>query len=129
MSQDWNLIVSVFALPKDTNSQQTVFGGWLLSHQDLACLSQCKLHEPGKYLTVGIKDLVFVSTVDIGDLVRVYTQVKHVGTTSIQIVQKTTKNNLQGSQTEELVSTGVYTFVKVDSNNTKQEITRKLDPT
>ena len=62
MSNDWNLIVSVFALPKDTNSQQSIFGGWLLSHQDLACLSQCKLHEPGKYLTVGIKDLIFVST-------------------------------------------------------------------
>ena len=142
MSDEWNLIVSVFALPtvrdrrslecKDTNSQQTVFGGWLLSHQDLACLSQCKLHEPGKYLTVGIKELVFISTVDIGDLVRVYTRVKHVGKTSIQIEQKTTKNTLQtascslNKDPEIIVSTGIYIFVKVDGGNNKQEIIRQI---
>ncbi len=122
--QEWNLMISVFAMPKDTNSQDSIFGGWLLSHQDLACLSQCKLHESGKYLTVGIRDLTFVSTVNIGDLVKVYTRVHKVGNTSIEIEQKTTKNSLDNTP-EQLVSQGVFTFVKVDQNNTKQVIIKK----
>ena len=124
MDPSYNLIISVFAMPKDVNSQDSIFGGWLLCHQDLASLTQCKLHEAGRYLTVGIKDMTFVSTVSVGDLVRVYTKVKSVGNTSIEIDTLTTKNSLDNTP-EVVVSKGVFTFVKVNEANIKQTIEKK----
>ena len=121
-----NLSISVFALPKDTNSQNSIFGGWLLENADLAGLVQCKKVCPGRYVTVAIDKMKFITPVDVGDLVRFYTIVDKIGHTSITIKITAIANHLNGKD-DFLVTTGLFTFVKTDDNGKPIEIIKSID--
>ena len=113
-----NLAISVFALPKDMNSQNFIFGGWLLENSDLAGLVQCKKYSPGNYVTIAIDKLKFIKPVEVGDLVQFYTSIQNIGTTSITIQITATANRLKGQEPFVIIS-GLFTFVKTDANGDK----------
>ena len=110
-----NISVSVFAMPSDTNSQNTIFGGWLLSHMDLAGLVECKQYSPGRYVTVGIEQMKFLQPVLVGDLVKIYTNVHKTGKTSITIKLLAEANRLNGEDSF-IVTEGLFTYVKTSSD-------------
>ena len=112
------LSISVFAMPADTNSQNSVFGGWLLSHMDLAGLVECKMYAPGRYVTVAIDKMKFVKPVAVGDLVQIFTQVEHVGKSSITVKLIAEANRLDG-QPPFQVTEAQMTFVRVDEDGNK----------
>ena len=112
------LTISVFALPKDINSQDSIFGGWLLENSDLAGLVQCKQHSPGRYVTVAIDKMKFIKPVEVGDLVQFYTSIDRIGNTSITIKITAYANHLKGSDNF-LVTSGLFTFVKTDESGNK----------
>jgi acyl-CoA thioesterase YciA len=112
------LAISVFALPRNTNSQHSIFGGWLLENSDLAGLVQCKQHSPGRYVTIAIDKMKFIKPVDVGDLVQFYTKIEKVGNTSITVKITTTTDHLDGMG-EYIVTSGLFTFVKMDSSGNK----------
>jgi len=116
-----NLSISVFALPKYTNSKNTIFGGWLLSHLDLAGLVECRNTQPGRYLTVGIDKMKFVKPVFVGDLVKIYTGVEKIGRTSITVKLVAKVNRMNGSD-EITVTEGLFTYVKTNDENEPEEI-------
>ncbi len=103
--------MSVFALPADTNSQGSIFGGWLLSHLDSAGLVECKLFCPGRYVTVGIDKMKFLRPVLVGDLVKIYAKVFKKGNTSLTIHLTAEANRLDGTS-DFLVTEGYFTYVK-----------------
>jgi len=112
------LSISVFAMPSDTNSQNSIFGGWLLSNMDLAGLVECKKFKPGKYVTIAIDKMKFVKPVNIGDLVQIYTNIEKIGTSSLTISIKAFADRLDGNDVFQ-VTEGLMTFVKVDEQNKK----------
>ena len=112
------LAISVFAMPADTNSQSSVFGGWLLSHMDLAGLVECKMYSPGRYLTVAIDKMKFVKPVLVGDLVQIFTSIERVGNSSLTIKLIAEANRLDGSPAFQ-VTEAIVTFVKVDESGNK----------
>ncbi len=116
--QEYHLSISVFALPKDCNSQNSIFGGWLLENADLAALVECKQYSPGRYVTIGIDKLKFVQPVFIGDLVRFYTRIEKIGNTSITIKILAYANRFNGKE-ELFITEGLFTFVKTDENGNK----------
>lgn len=118
-----NLSISVFALPKHTNSKNTIFGGWLLSHLDLAGLVECRNTHPGRYLTVGIDKMKFVKPVFVGDLVKIYTGVERIGRTSMTIKLVAKVNRMNGED-DIIVTEGLFTYVKTNDQNEPEEINK-----
>ena len=118
-----NLSISVFALPKHTNSKNTIFGGWLLSHLDLAGLVECRNRQPGRYLTVGIDKMKFVKPIFVGDLVKIYTGVEKIGRTSMTIKLVAKVNRMNGED-DIVVTEGLFTYVKTNDQNEPEEINK-----
>ena len=77
--------IRVVLLPKDTNSQGTIFGGIILSHIDLAGAVEASKITRQKVVTKAIKEVEFKAPVFVGEAVSFYTDVTRVGNTSISV--------------------------------------------
>src|SRR5260221_2257572 len=77
--------IRVILLPRDTNAQGSIFGGVILSHIDLAGVTEARKHAAKRFVTVAIKEVVFKEPVFVGDTVSLYTTTTKVGTTSVTI--------------------------------------------
>jgi acyl-CoA thioesterase YciA len=78
-------------MPRDTNAHGTIFGGVLLSYIDQAGAvgARHEMRQAGwpdrRLVTVAIKSVEFHKPVFVGDVVSFWTQVLHVGTTSVTV--------------------------------------------
>ncbi len=77
--------IRVILLPRDTNAQGSIFGGVILSHIDLAGVTEARKHAAKRFVTVAIKEVVFKEPVYVGDTVSFYTKTTKLGTTSVTI--------------------------------------------
>ena len=80
--------IRVIAMPKDTNPAGNIFGGWLLSHIDLAGALAAREVAPERTVTISMKEVLFKEPVFVGDAVSFYSRITHVGTTSITVIVK-----------------------------------------
>lgn len=104
-----------FAMPKDTNSNGDIFGGWLLSQMDMAGGSVASERAGGRVVTVAIEAMRFHLPVFVGDQVSCYATVHRVGRTSIAVAVETWVRR-RDSGTVVKVTEGVYTYVAIDAN-------------
>jgi acyl-CoA thioesterase YciA len=72
-------------MPRDTNALGTIFGGIILSYIDLAGAVEARRVAVHRYVTVAMKEVIFVAPVYVGDQVTFYTKVDRVGRTSITV--------------------------------------------
>ncbi|QUW01393.1 acyl-CoA thioesterase [Chloracidobacterium sp. MS 40/45] len=72
-------------LPRDTNALGTIFGGVILSYIDLAGAIEARRIAVHRYVTVAMREVVFVAPVYVGDTVSFYAQVETIGRTSITV--------------------------------------------
>lgn len=79
------LILRVVPMPADCNPNGAIFGGWIMSHLDIAGATLAYKIAEGKVVTVAVNSLVFKQPVEVGDLLSFYGQIMRVGTTSITI--------------------------------------------
>ena len=78
--------IRITLLPRDTNSQGTIFGGVILSYIDTAGAIQAHRHtHMERFVTVAMKEVIFHEPVFMGDLVSFYADTLRVGNTSITI--------------------------------------------
>ena len=73
------------AMPKDANWLGDIFGGWLMSHADVAGAIHAYRRAGGKVVTVGVRHFDFVAPVYVGDTVTFFTRIAGVGRTSITV--------------------------------------------
>src|SRR3954453_20092457 len=73
------------AMPKDTNPNGDIFGGWIMSLMDLAAGTAGGARAKGRVATAAVSHLTFLRPVKVGDVVCVYTRVVKTGRTSITI--------------------------------------------
>jgi acyl-CoA thioesterase YciA len=76
--------IRVPMMPKDTNSQGTIFGGILLSYLDHAGAIATRAHCE-RVVTVKMTEVVFHQPVLVGDVVTFYAAVTRIGNTSITV--------------------------------------------
>src|SRR5207253_11367187 len=78
--------IRIALLPRDTNSQGTIFGGRILSYIDMAGAIEAH-RQPGleRFVTVAMREVIFDQPVIVGHLVSFYAEVVRVGTTSITV--------------------------------------------
>ena len=116
-----NLTIRILAMPADANPAGDIFGGWVLSQMDTAGGIAAGDRAKGRVATVAIEAMTFIRPVKIGDVLCVYTEVQHVGRTSIRIgLEAWALRNRLGAR--ERVTTGIFTFVALDENGKSRPV-------
>src|ERR1043166_5071558 len=78
--------IRITMLPRDTNSQGTIFGGVILSYIDMAgAIEAHRRTGMDRFVTVAMREGIFHKPWFVGDLVSLYAETVNVGNTSITI--------------------------------------------
>ena len=78
--------IRITLLPRDTNSQGTIFGGVILSYIDVAgAIEACRRTKMERFVTVAMREVIFHKPVFVGDLVSFYAETVQIGQTSITV--------------------------------------------
>ncbi|MDQ3713037.1 MAG: acyl-CoA thioesterase [Acidobacteriota bacterium] len=81
-----DVAIRITMMPRDTNSHGTVFGGIVLSYIDIAGGVEAVKHTGhDRFITVAMKEVIFLEPVFVGDLVSFYAETVKVGNTSITV--------------------------------------------
>ncbi len=77
--------IRVVLLPRDTNSQGTIFGGVILSYIDLAGAVEVSKLTRQRFVTVAMKEVAFKAPVHVGEVISFYASVVRIGRTSVSV--------------------------------------------
>src|SRR5438093_807268 len=75
------LVIQTIAMPKDTNPNGDIFGGWLTSQMDLGSAILAAKTAQARVVTVAMEGMSFLQPVRVGDTVRCYARVDRIGQT------------------------------------------------
>lgn len=78
-------VLRVVPRPRDTNTAGDIFGGWIMSHVDMAGAVAAARRARGRVVTIAVNEFQFKKPVFVGDVVSFYASVSKVGTTSITV--------------------------------------------
>lgn len=118
------LSLRTVAMPADTNANGDIFGGWLVSRMDMAVGIEARLHSRGRVVTVAIDQLVFLERVYVGDTVSCYTELVHVGRTSMKFKVEVWTISFLTHTCPKKAAEGVFTFVAIDDNGKPHPVNR-----
>ena len=117
------LALRTVAMPADTNANGDIFGGWVVSHMDLAAGIEARHLAKSRVVTVAIDSLTFIKPVNIGDTVSCYAELLKTGRTSMQFRIEVWITPFQNSALKK-VAEGLFTFVAIDHQNKPQPVVR-----
>jgi acyl-CoA thioesterase YciA len=108
------LVIRTIAMPKDTNPNGDIFGGWVMSQMDLGSGILASKTAKTRVVTIAVEGMSFLHPVRVGDTVACYAWVEKIGRTSMIIpVEVWVQRYMQIEQTR--VTRGVFTYVAVDN--------------
>lgn len=109
--------IRIMTMPADTNPAGAIFGGWLMSHVDVAGSIEALRVARGAVATVAVNAFQFRHPVLVGDLVSFYANVVKVGQTSVTVaVEVYAQRNPQNPECVK-VTEAVLTYVAVGTDN------------
>jgi acyl-CoA thioesterase YciA len=118
------LVLRVMPLPADVNANGDIFGGWIMSHVDLAGAVPAARLAKGRIATVAVKEFVFKQPVSLGDLLSFYARVTRVGRTSISVhVEVFAERNPAELQVVK-VTEAHLTYVAIDAHGEPRPVPR-----
>lgn len=119
------LSLQTLAMPKDTNSNGDIFGGWLLSQMDLAGAIAAREIARGRVTTVAVGSMVFLRPVPVGSTVSCYCEILEVGRSSIKTrVEVWVKHyDLDGQQK---VTEGEFVYVAIDNTGRTRPVPKEV---
>lgn len=79
------LAARIIPLPKDTNGNGDIFGGWIMAQMDLAGSMPAYRRAAGKVVTVAVDKFLFLKPVLVGDIVSCYCLITKIGNTSLKV--------------------------------------------
>src|SRR5205807_5771514 len=79
------LVIQTIAMPKDTNRDGDIFGGWLVSQMDLGSAILAGQVAKSRVVTVAIEGMWFLNPVRVADTVACYGWVEQMGRPSTKI--------------------------------------------
>jgi len=108
------LVIQTIAMPKDTNRDGDIFGGWLVAQMDLGSAILAAKVAKARVVTVAIEAMAFLQPVRVGDTVACYARVERIGRTSMTIpVEVWVHRYMTGEEIR--VTRAVFIYVAVDS--------------
>ena len=118
------LTLQTLAMPRDTNANGDIFGGWLVSQMDLAAGIAMKRIAKGRSATVAIRNVNFLFPVSVGSTVSCYAEVEEIGRSSAHINIEVWIFNAGGDESLRKVAEGQFVFVAIDENGRTRPIPR-----
>jgi acyl-CoA thioesterase YciA len=109
------LSLQTIAMPRDTNADGDIFGGWLLSQMDLAGGISATEIAAGRVATVAIEGMTFLTPVHVGAVVTCYSDVLEVGRSSVRIIVEVWINSRHDGEPIK-VTEGAFVYVAIDEN-------------
>lgn len=109
----WRLAIRVVAMPADTNMYGDIFGGWLMSHADVAGGTVAIQAAQGRVATVAVNELRFLAPVLVGDLVDLYARLERVGTTSLTVGVRAWARRELDPESREQVARATISYVAI----------------
>jgi acyl-CoA thioesterase YciA len=82
---DRSPVLRVVPLPADVNQHGDIFGGWIMSHVDIAGGIPAARRARGRVATVAVNSFQFKEPVLVGDVVSFYADIVRTGRTSITV--------------------------------------------
>jgi acyl-CoA thioesterase YciA len=119
-----NLTVRVMAMPADTNASGDLFGGWVLSQMDIAGGIASSERARGRTVTLKLDGMIFHRPVKVGDTLCVYTELEHVGRTSMRYHIEAWTRRYQ-TYVREKVTDATFVFVAVDANGRPRPVPKE----
>lgn len=121
------LVMRSVAMPGDTNANGDIFGGWVLSQMDLGGAVLAKtFSSTGRVVTVSIDKMSFINPIKVGSVVSTYAEMKHFGTSSMQVAVETWVYSYYERE-EKIVTSGVFTYVAINNEGKPIRITKPED--
>jgi len=118
--------IRVAAMPADTNSAGTIFGGWIMSQVDVAGSIAALERARGRVATVAVNSFEFHKPVFVGDLISCYAEVIKVGRSSITVKVEVYAQRNPGNLKTIKVTEAELTFVALDENRKPRSVPPKL---
>ncbi len=115
--------IRITMMPRDTNAHGTVFGGIILSYIDVAGGVEAVRHTGhDRFVTLAMKEVIFLQPVFVGDLVSFYAETVKVGNTSIttKIIVEAERFGSRGQTVR--VTEAEVVYVAVNHNREKVKI-------
>lgn len=117
------LVIQTIAMPKDTNPNGDIFGGWLMSQMDLGSGILAAKTAQSRVATVAMEGMSFLEPVRVGDTVACYAWVEKIGRTSMTIpVEVWVRRYMDGRQIR--VTRGVFIYVALDDEGRPKPVRR-----
>lgn len=117
------LALQTIAMPRDTNANGDIYGGWLVSQMDLAGSLTAQEIAAGRVATVAIDGMAFYMPVEVGAVVSCYTDVLDIGRSSIRINVEVWIARRNASERLK-VTEGEFVFVSIDERGRTRPIAR-----
>ncbi|MEP6809552.1 MAG: acyl-CoA thioesterase [Chthoniobacterales bacterium] len=117
------LVIQTIAMPKDTNPNGDIFGGWLMSQMDLGSGILAAKTAQARVVTVAMEGMSFLAPVRVGDTVACYAWVEKIGRTSMKIPVEVWVRRFMHGRVDR-VTRGVFIYVAVDETGTPIPVQR-----
>ena len=116
------LVLKVVPMPADCNANGDIFGGWVMSHVDMAgAITAFKLSR-GRTATVAVKEFIFKQPVRVGDILSFYAGVQHVGRTSVAVDVEVFAERFSDQGKYVKVTEARLTYVAIDTTGKPQSL-------
>ncbi|ASK26420.1 acyl-CoA esterase [Neisseria chenwenguii] len=125
------LLLRTVAMPSDTNPNQDIFGGWIMSQMDLGGGILAAEIAQGRIATVAVQEMSFIRPVKVGNVVCCYGRCVRVGNTSLQLKIEVWVKPLMNDHLHEdrlLVTEAVFTYVAIDAQGNPRQIPKENNP-
>lgn len=110
-----DLALQTLTMPRDTNANGDIFGGWLMSQMDLAGAISAREVAKGRVTTVAVGKMAFLRPVPVGCTVSCYCEILEVGRSSIKVmIEVWTKH--PDEYIQQKVTEGEFIYVAIDNN-------------
>ena len=117
------LSLQTIAMPKDTNPNGDIFGGWVLTQMDIACSIHARRVSKGRVATVAISNMAFLRPVPVGSTVSCYTNLQKVGRSSMRFLVDVWCIEPEGGEPFK-VTEGEFVFVAIDEGGNTRTVPR-----
>ena len=115
------LALQTVAMPKDTNANGDIFGGWLLSQMDIAGGVAAAEVAGGRVATVAVQGMSFLTPVHVGALVSCYCDILDTGRSSVRVLIEVWINSQHDGEPIK-VTEGEFIYVAIDDNKRTRAI-------
>ena len=121
---DGVLVLRTLAMPKDSNPNGDIFGGWIMSQMDIGGGLIAKEVSRGRVVTVTVDKMTFLRPVLVGDTICVYANVLQIGNSSMDVKLEVWAKDLleEFEEQRHIVTEGVFRYVAVDETGQPRPI-------